>query len=105
MELHGVTGKPYSHPRVRRSVPTFSRPRIDLDSGTGRRIKREWRETAVCDLEQGDTIAGFGTIEEVVEWLRATDETPWRIRLYNVHGEFRDFPGEQRLFAFAAEKS
>lgn len=104
MELHGVTGKPYKHPQVRRKVPTFSRPRIDLDGGAGRRVKREWQDMAVNDLEPGDTVAEFGTIEARAVFLEPDEQTPWRIRFYNVHGEWRDYPGEQRVFAFSTEK-
>jgi hypothetical protein len=106
MELHGITGAPYKHPQVRRTTPVFQRQRIDLDGG--RRVRRTWQDTAVCDLKKGDTVPGLGTVESTVEFISVerADEglMPWRIRVYNVFGEYKDFPGEQRLFAFAAEK-
>src|ERR1044072_1433673 len=99
MELHGVTGKPYKHPQVRRTVPTFSRPSIDLDGGT--RVQRAWEDVSVLKLKKNDAVVGFGTISEVQQFLdrpeRESFSAPldpaipnWRVRLYNVMGDFRD---------------
>jgi hypothetical protein len=124
MELHGVTGSPYKHPEVRRKMPApFTRSRVDLDGG--RRAKREWQDVNISDIKAGDTVAGFGTVDAVSEFVNVETEyyeepgcgcchggedihlererPVWRIRLFNVMGEYRDFPGEQRVFAFARE--
>lgn len=103
MELHGVTGKPYNTPQVRKKMPPpFSRNRIDLDGG--RRVKRDWTDISVLKVKKGDTIAGFGTVEAVSEFIQINDASNvpsvWRVRLYNVMGDYQDFPGEQRVFAF-----
>jgi hypothetical protein len=116
MELHGVTGKPYSHPNVRRKMPApFTRPLIDLDGGS--RVKREWKDLSVTKIEKGDTVAGFGLVAGKAEFIDVnnmeweTDEEDredvlvdrpvWRIRLFNIMGDYQDFPGEQRVFVFA----
>lgn len=111
VELHGVTGSPYKTPQVRRKLPDpFTRQRIDLDGG--RRVKRTWQEVSVTVLKQGDTVAGFGTVDAVSEFIRAPQDgslddelVVWRVRLYNVMGDYQDFPGEQRVFAFAPESA
>lgn len=106
MELHGVTGAPYKHPQVRRTVPTFARQRIDLDSG-GRRVKRVWQDISVLAIAAGDVIAGFGRVENFVEYLPQVDgqtSTQWRVRLYNVDGVWKDFGAEQRVFAFSVDQ-
>lgn len=112
MDITGVTGKPYKHPQVRRTVPIHTRSRIDLDGGS--RVKRSWRDTSVTNIVEGDTVADFGLIESVVEFVNVPDresfnsEAPappptWRVRFYNVMGDWRDFPGEQRVFAFSKD--
>lgn len=120
MELHGVTGKPYDTPQVRKKMPDpFQRPRINLDGGA-RQIKRSWKDTSVLDVRQGDTVAQFGTVVETKQTINLplagavdlsqepvlesdTIELTWRVRLYNVMGDYKDFPGEQRVFAFTAD--
>lgn len=107
MDLHGVTGKPYSTPQVRKKLPApFNRNRIDLDGG--RRVQRSWQDLSVLKVKPGDTVAGFGTVSEVVEFINipeshSPDASSWRVRLYNVMGDWKDYPGEQRVFAFAPE--
>lgn len=106
MELHGVTGKPYKHPEVRRTVPTFSRQRIDLDGG--RQVKRVWQDTSVLAITAGDVIAGFGRVKTFVEYLPEVNgltSTKWLVRIYNVEGAWKDFGGEQRVFAFSVENA
>jgi hypothetical protein len=100
MELHGVTGAPYKHPTVRRAIPApFARPSINATGG--KKIKRTWKDTAVIDLEQGDTVAGFGTVESSVEFINTESDVPWRVRIYNVMGDYRDFVGNDRVFSFS----
>lgn len=102
MELHGITGAPYKHPQIRRKMPApFVRPSISLDGHY--RVKRVWQDTAVCDLVEGDTVAGFGTVEAKAEFIQVSADEVWRIRLYNVMGEWKDFPGYDRVFAFSKE--
>ena len=106
MELHGVTGKPYKHPEVRRKLPTpFTRGRIDLDGGT--RAKRSWKDTPVAKVVAGDMVADFGLVEATSEFIRVPEGHPepavWRVRLYNVAGDYKDFPGEQRVYAFSKD--
>lgn len=112
MELHGVAGAPYKTPQVRKKLPApFARPRIDLDGG--RHVKRSWQDLSVLLVKKGDTVAGFGTVAERVEFVNIPDregfsaprpDNPvWRVRLYNVVGDWKDYPGEQRVFVFARE--
>lgn len=106
-----IGGAPYQTPQVRRKLPApFSRPRIDLDGG--RRVKRAWQDTSVTDIKAGDTVAGFGTVASVREYVSvdhcgqdnpAVQVPTWQIRLFNVFGEARTYPGEQRVFAFSQE--
>lgn len=111
MELHGVTGAPYRTPQVRRKLPApFSRPRIDLDAGT--RVKRSWKDTPVTEIQAGDVVADIGRVESVVETIElpgANENTPltdlpWRVRVYNVMGDYWDFSGHQRVYAFTADQ-
>lgn len=112
MEIQGVTGKPYSVPKTRRALPQpFARQRIDV--GGGSRVPRSWQDRSVLDVKQGDTVAEFGTVAERVEFVNIPDregfsapapEAPvWRVRLYNIMGDYRDYPGEQRVFAFVPQ--
>jgi hypothetical protein len=109
MELHGITGKPYKHPEVRKKIPVFNRPRIDLDGG--RRVKRSWQDLAAHKIGAGDTVAGFGTVEKRFEFINTpdwgegtgTDTMYWKIRLINIMGEHRDYSGEHRVFVFAPD--
>lgn len=108
MELHGVTGKPYSHPQVRKKLPApFSRQRIDLDGG--RHVKRTWQDLAVTKVKKDDIVAGFGRVDSVHETIIAGDGkhvlTRWTVRLTNVLGDYQDYPGEQRVYVFAPEQS
>lgn len=101
MELQGVTGAPYKHPITRRSKPApFARPTIN--STGGKPVKRYWKDTPVNDLKQGDTVADFGQVESVVPFI-VQDPYEWKIRLYNVVGDYKDFPGSQRVYAFTAD--
>lgn len=105
MEFQGVTGSPYRHPVTRRKIPApFTRPTIN--STGGKPVKRYWKDTKVTDLKRGDTVANFGLVESVVEFINDRPDDPafqWRIRLYNVVGDYRDFPGSQRVYAFTAD--
>ncbi len=111
MELHGIAGAPYDTPNVRKKLPApFSRDRIDLDGG--RKVKRVWQDLSVAKLKKGDTVAGFGVVEAVSEFVRVPDNFDpdlasdvWKIRLFNVMGDYQDFPGEQRVFVFAPERA
>lgn len=106
-EIHGVTGKPYDTPGVRRKLPDpHQRPRIDLDGG--RRVKRSWKDTSVLDVQAFDTVAGFGIVAEIDVKFRALVDDPeqeslWLARLTNVLGEIRDYGGEQRVYAFSKD--
>lgn len=109
-ELHGVTGAPYNTPQVRKKLPApFTRPRIDLDGG--RHLQRSWKDTPVTEIVKGDIVADVGRIEAVVESIKLPDPgelgpldaAPWRVRLYNVMGEYFDFSGHQRLYAFTVD--
>jgi hypothetical protein len=105
-DIHGVTGTPYKHPEVRKKMPApFNRPRVDLDGG--RRVKRSWQDMSVLKVKQGDTVAGFGTVEAISEFIQIADHSNnasiWQVRLYNVLGDFKDYRGEHRVFAFAPE--
>lgn len=110
-ELHGVTGAPYNTPQVRKKLPApFMRDRIDLDGG--RRVKRSWKDVNVQQIKRGDVVADIGRIDAVNEFLQTPEldniteqsEVVWRIRLINVMGEYFDFPGHQRLYAFTPDK-
>jgi hypothetical protein len=111
MDLHGVTGKPYKHPEVRRTIPTFNRPSVNL--GGGKPAKRSWKDTSVLKLTVGDTVAQFGTIAEVKEIvsipgresLSAPEPSPptWTIQLFNVMGAQRVYPGHERVYAFTKD--
>lgn len=110
MAIEGILTSPSQHnvPGVRKKIPTpFTRPRIDLDGG--RHVKRSWQDVAVHEVKQGDTVAGFGRVAEVVEFIKTPElgqiegEVIWRIRLHNVMNDYQDFPGGDRVFAFAAE--
>lgn len=113
MAIEGILANPAQHkvPGVRRKIPTpFSRPRIDLDGGT--RVQRSWQDLAVHEVKKGDTVAQFGTVAaDPVEFIRTPElgrtegDVTWRIRLYNVMGDYQDFPGQHRVFAFAPERS
>ncbi len=102
-----IGGAPYKTPSVRKKLPgPFQRARIDLDGG--RRIKRSWKDINITEVVQGDTIADFGLVENVVEFIeieQADGRYPWRIRLYNIHGHYQDFPGEHQVFAFSQDTS
>lgn len=109
MDITGVAvNNPRNVPGVRKKIPTpFTRPRIDLDGG--RHVKRGWRDVAVHELAKGDTVAGFGTVAGVSEFISTPEfgqvngDVVWRIRLFNIMGDFQDFSGEHRVFAFAKE--
>lgn len=111
-EIHGVTGKPYSTPHVRKRLPApFTRARIDLDGG--RHVKRSWKDTSVLDIKEGDIVADVGRIDVVTEFIqtpelasRGKEQTPvvWRVRFINALGDYFDFPGHQRLYAFTADE-
>lgn len=116
-----MTGKPYKHPEVRKKMPgSFTRPSITVGGGTAKQVKRTWQDMSVTDIKKYDTVAGFGTVAAVVEFIEIdqvfenggwdegnedvlVDRPVWRIRLHNIMGEYQDYPGEQRLFVFAAE--
>lgn len=111
MELHGVTGKPYKHPQVRRTVPTFTRASISVGA-----VRRSWKDTPVAELAVGDTVAQFGTLAEVSQFVRhdsvredggqdvLVERPSWRVKVHNVMGETREYPGEQRVFAFTKDR-
>lgn len=104
MELHGVTGKPYNTPQVRKKLPApFTRERVDLDGG--RRVKRQWQDVSVLKVAKDDTVAGFGTVDAISEFVQIADDSNtasiWRVRLFNVMGDYKDYRGEDRVFAFA----
>lgn len=107
MELHGVTGAPYKTPSVRKKLPApFTRSAIDLDGG--RRVKRSWKDTSVLKVKKDDIVADFGKVLAAHEFIQHPDghqaPTIWRVRLHNVMGEYRDFPGEQRVYAFTPDE-
>jgi hypothetical protein len=47
-------------PGIRRAVPKFSRPAIDL--GAGRQVKRGWKSVSPADLKPGDTVVDVGLL-------------------------------------------
>lgn len=106
MELHGVTGSPYSHSQTRRKMPApFSRDSINVGSS---RDKRSWKDTSVLDIETDDTVADFGVVVQIsdvytVEYEDGRAALTWGVRMRNALGEFRDYPGEQRVFAFTLD--
>lgn len=109
-EIHGVTGKPYAHPEVRRKLPEpYARQRIDLDGG--KRVKRRWQDVSVFAVAKGDIVANFGLVAEDPEEIvnipgaREPDEfgPRWSVKLVNVDGVEQVFPGHERLYAFAPE--
>lgn len=118
MELHGVTGAPYKHPEVRKRMPDpFTRPSIAVGGGA-KQIKRSWQDVSVTALQPGDTVAGFGSVDHTVEFTNVeqvweaggweqggedilVDRQVWTVRVFNVMGEHTDYPGEQRVYAFA----
>lgn len=106
MSIEGVAvTNPGNVPGVRKKIPIpFSRPRVDLDGGVS--VKRAWDQKAVHTIAEGDTVAGFGKVGEVVEFIKTPDlgltegDVIWRIRLYNVMGDYQDYPGEHQVLAF-----
>lgn len=108
-EIHGIAGAPYQTPQVRKKIPApHSRERIDLDGGTS--VKREWQDVNIFAVAVGDVVAGFGRVsrepQETVNIASGDDpfESRWTVRLTNVLGEVRDYPGHERVFAFARER-
>lgn len=107
--LSGVAvDNPRNVPGVRKKIPTpFSRPRIDLDGG--RHVKRSWQDLGVHEVKKGDTVAQFGTVAGTSEFISApklgetSGDVDWRIRLFNVMGDYQDFPGGHRVYVFAPE--
>jgi hypothetical protein len=96
-----IGGAPYRTPQVRQKLPApHSRPRIDLDGG--RRVKRSWQDVAVTEIKKGDTVASFGTVAKIEEWVQH-DPYQWKVRLFNLFGDAVMYPGEQRVFAFAQD--
>jgi hypothetical protein len=112
-EIHGIAGAPYQTPGVRKKLPApFERSRVDLDGG--RRVKRSWKDISVLEVKRGDTVSGFGVVSETVEFVNIptvaadSEEVPgrpyWRFRLHNVLGDYQDYPGEQRVYAFTPDE-
>lgn len=106
--LEGITGSPYKTPSVRRKIPkNYARPSITVGGGSGPAfVKRSWQDVAVTDVKEYDTVAEFGIVVEVTEYMRDSGDTAedysWVVRLHNVLGETKDYPGHTRVFAFAA---
>lgn len=107
MDVQGVTGSPYKHPITRRKLPApFTRPTISTSGGTP--VKRFWKEVSILKVDKGDTVADFGVVQDRVEFINmpmdaAQDAREWRIRLYNVVGDYKDYPGHQRVYAFTED--
>ncbi len=96
MELHGVTGQPYSTPRVQRSIPApFERPSIDA-GGTKKRV---WQQTKVADLVHDDVVAEFGRISAIQQYV-IQDPREYRVKITNVLGAHRDYGIYDSVFAF-----
>ncbi len=54
-----------SVPRVQRKMPApFTRPSITI-GGDPAAPKRAWRRILACNVEPGDTVAGFGRVDHV----------------------------------------
>lgn len=103
MQLEGVTGAPYKHPEVRRKMPApHSRERIDLGGGIA--VKRAWKQTAVTDIRSGDTVADFGRVHIFQTYLDPNDDYAWLVKLTNVFGVIREFPGYTSVLAYTPEK-
>ncbi len=99
MELTGVTGAPYKHPKVQRKLPApFQRPSINAG---GAPVKRVWQQVKVLDLTEGDTVAGFGVIAEISE-IRTFDRA-YYVVLTNVAGESWRYTVADVVFAFHPE--
>lgn len=117
MAIEGIVGAPYKTPQVRRKVPVFSRPSITVGGGAGA-VKRTWRDIPVFEVKVGDNVAGFGIVAEKNEninvnpkqFLTAFVESEealmkvWTVKLINVMGDSREYPGEDRVFAFTSDQ-
>lgn len=100
MDLHGVTGKPYSHPKVQRALPApFQRPSINAG---GTVVKRKWQPTKVMDVVADDVVAEFGMVRHVEQWV-IRDPHEYYVELTNVHGRTRRFGVHDSVFAFHPE--
>ncbi len=100
MELHGVSGSPYKHPRVNRTIPApFQRPSINAGGG---QVKRKWQPVRVSDLHEGDTVADFGTIAAQCT-IKVRDPLEYFVEFTNVHGDVRRYKIHDEVFAFSTE--
>lgn len=111
MSEASIGGSPYKVPAVRRSVPSFNRDRIVIGGSGPAPVKRVWKDTLVTKVDVGDTVAEFGIVAEIAEMLHIPDGFKiehvedrelvcWRVRLYNVVGDVKDYPGHTRVMAF-----
>lgn len=85
-------------PGIRRAIPKFSRPAIDLT----RPEKKEWREVDAYEVEIGDVVFGFGLVAHKLE---RNDESAIGVRLENVMEEARVFIPGEKIRAFVRVKS
>lgn len=100
MDLHGVTGKPYSHPKVQRALPApFERPSINAG---GAFVKRKWQPTKVMDLAEGDTVAEFGVISSVAQY-KDHDPARYLVKLTNILGRTETYGIHDSVYAFHKE--
>lgn len=118
MAIEGIVGSPYKTPQVRRKVPVFSRPSITVGGGAGA-VKRVWKDVPVVEVNVGDNVAEFGIVAEKVETVNVNEKLflrnfvdsdtslakVWTVKLINVMGDSREYPGEDRVFAFTPDKS
>lgn len=109
MANEGITGTPYKTPQVRRKIPTaYARPSITLGGSSGPAfVKRSWKDIPVTDVAEHDTVAEFGIVVAVLEVahvvLDGLSDYVWQVRLHNVMGDWKDYPGDTRVFAFTAD--
>ncbi len=97
MELHGVTGAPYKHPKVQKTLPApYQRPSIDAG---GTPVKRSWKQTKVADLIEGDVVAEAGKIK-LVELMVTHDPHEYWVDVTNVVGVTKRYGIHETVLAF-----
>lgn len=97
MDLHGVTGKPYAHPKVQKTLPApFQRPSINAG---GTPVKRSWQQTKVADLTEGDIVADFGLVEQVQLFV-SRDPHEYYVDVTNVLAVTKRFGIHETVLAF-----
>lgn len=107
-----LNGSHIPNGRVVRTVPTFARPRIDLDA-SGNPVRRQWRPIAVRRVQPGDNIPGIGQITDVTETIdvppagtltaaEVIDATVWTVTVLGPDGTPHVYHGGDEVYAFTA---